>query len=323
MSSIYKVSITNTGGFYIGSTKNIIKRMSQHKMMLIKNEHHCKKLQNDFNVFGLDSFSFDVLLGDIPEDKARAIEYVYIQSEQNNPLCYNVFIEAAPPELVKNKISASLKEYYSENPHPRIGKKHSPETLAKIKENRRVLKGKDHHYFGKTRSEETKRKIGDAQRGVKKAPRVMSEEGKLKIAAAAEAGHYSHPGKKHTQESKDKMSKPILETTTGTAFTSLTNSGEYYNMPHGTIRRTIATGKPILKGVNRGLIFVYLDSIDGQANVNPNLKGERHQPSVVDYTNCTIEGCNGIHAARGLCLKHYKQSKRQKHTPTIPKPQMI
>jgi len=28
---------------------------------------------------------------------------------------------------------------------------------------------------------------------------------------------------------------------------------------------------------------------------------------------CTIEGCNGKHVARGLCMKHYKQYKRNEN----------
>mgnify|MGYP003392969220 CR=1 FL=1 len=176
------------------------------------------------------------------------------------------------------------------------------------------------HFMEKWHSEKSeeqdeaiRQKISDAQLGIKRGPRDKpnSEAMRAKISQHWEKGNYDAlKGRKHTQESKDKMSKPILETTTGTAFTSLTNAGEYYHIPHGTIRRTIATGKPILKGVNRGLMFVRLDSIDGQANVNPNLKGERYAPPDVAYVGCSVEGCNGSYAARGFCLNHYKQFKK-------------
>ena len=315
MNSIYKISIEATGGFYIGSTNNIIKRKSQHKRELLNNEHHCLKLQEDFNQHGIESFKFEVLLDNIDSGKLRPIEYVYIQSEEQNPKCYNVFTENTPPQEVKDKIGLTLIEHYKNNAHPRLGKKHTHETIEKIKANRIAPKGEAHYNFGKIRSEETRRKISEAQIGKKRGPHILTPEGRSKIKAAAELGHYSHwQGKTHTEESKAKMSKPIKELSQSIAFTSLTNALQYYSMLMPTLTRALKTGKPILKGDKRGLQFVYIEheSVANESIVNPNLSGKLFISTPADYTKCSIEGCDKPYAANGFCMYHYKKDREAK-----------
>jgi hypothetical protein len=93
----------------------------------------------------------------------------------NNPLTGRI-----RPQEVNAQVSQSLKEHYANNQHPRLGKKHTPETLAKIAANRVAPKGENHYRYGKAVSDEVKKKIGDAQRGVPKSPRVYTEEGLAK-----------------------------------------------------------------------------------------------------------------------------------------------
>ncbi len=314
---IYKVSIVATGGFYIGSTVDAIKRKSQHKNELLRNEHHCFKLQEDFNRHGLSSFRFEILLENVPLKNLRQIEYVFIQSEKNNPCCYNIMTSTEQPEASKEKISESLKIYYAEHGHPQLGKKRSPEAIAKSKASRGPYpKGEEHPNYGKHLSDEARQKISDAQRGKKRGPKKLTEEGRRKIKEAAAAGHYNNwEGKKHTQESKDKMSLPVQELTQNIFFSSLGNALEYYDMLMPTLTRALKTGNPILKGDKRGLQFIYIDRdlLAQQTGINPNLTGARFKPETpVDYVNCTVEGCDRPHKAKGLCLMHYKRMKKGK-----------
>lgn len=46
---------------YVGSTVNMGKRLSSHRVALRKNEHNNTDLQNDYNVYGEDSFTMDGL----------------------------------------------------------------------------------------------------------------------------------------------------------------------------------------------------------------------------------------------------------------------
>ena len=64
-------------------------------------------------------------------------------------------------------------------------------------------------------------------------------------------------GKTHTEESKQKMRKKVLEQTSGQLFDSLTAVLAHYQMTMPTLRRALLAGTPITKGKFTGLIFVY------------------------------------------------------------------
>jgi len=85
-----------------------------------------------------------------------------------------------------------LAKFYADNPgsHPRLGTTHSAESRAKISAAKRANPVRP--WLGKARAEETKRKISAAQKGVKKAPRVYTEEGLAK-ARANMARHAQKP----------------------------------------------------------------------------------------------------------------------------------
>jgi group I intron endonuclease len=61
MIGIYKITNTQTGMFYIGSSKNIKRRFWEHESKLRNNSHVNYKLQNSWNKYGNDNFKFEVL----------------------------------------------------------------------------------------------------------------------------------------------------------------------------------------------------------------------------------------------------------------------
>lgn len=59
---IYKITNIITRDFYIGQTNKFNRRKSQH-LYYFKNNKHCNyKLQNDYNLYGKDSFLFEMIL---------------------------------------------------------------------------------------------------------------------------------------------------------------------------------------------------------------------------------------------------------------------
>lgn len=60
-SGVYKITNIKNGKFYIGSSKNVEFRWSEHKKHLNGNYHINKKLQNAWNFYGKENFSFDIL----------------------------------------------------------------------------------------------------------------------------------------------------------------------------------------------------------------------------------------------------------------------
>lgn len=184
MAAIYKITCVVTEDFYVGSAVKPKRRRWEHWNALKKNQHHCIALQTAWNEYGEDAFEFEVIEEVEDESKLLGIEDTYLAQCAGNPDCYNTALSTQIPcstqKEVREKIAQSLKDHYAENTHPRQGKKHTPETLAKIAANRVPPKGENHYRYGKTVSEETRKKIGDTQRGKKKGPRTFTPEGLVK-----------------------------------------------------------------------------------------------------------------------------------------------
>jgi len=181
MAAIYKITCVVTDDFYIGSAVKPKRRRWEHWDALKKNRHHCVALQGAWNEYGEDAFEFEIVEEVADVSKLLGVEDTYLARYAGNPDCYNTALSTQIPcstqKEIREKIAQSLKGYYAENEHPRQGKKHTPETLAKIAANRTPPSGENHYRYGKAVSEEIRKKIGDAQRGKKKAPRTFTPEG--------------------------------------------------------------------------------------------------------------------------------------------------
>ena len=240
MAVIYRITNMANGKFYIGSAESFARREWQHKYYLKRNTHKNPHLQASWNKHGEEMFVFEVV-EQIPDGEDQLVwEDKWLRGCVGKPNCYNVNTLATAPRL-GIVLSDVAKENISEG---RKGK-HA---------------GEEHYRYGQTVSDEVRQKIGDTQRGKPKGPgRKVSEEGRAKIRANIEAGrsHMHWVGKKHTEESKEKMRKKILEQTSGQLFDSLTAVLAHYQMTMPTLRRALISGKPITKGKFMGLVFVY------------------------------------------------------------------
>lgn len=280
MNVIYKIRNVVNGKFYVGSTIDTHTRFQTHRRRLRKGNHHCAHLQAAWNKYGEACFKFEVV-EEVPKtENLQAAEERWLLAHHGEKYCYNTGKSADAPwrgvygelhpsfgrtvsEDNKSAISATLKEYYAADPanHPRRGTTHTAETKAKMAK-KYVHRGETHYRYGKQVSPEVRAKIGDTQRGVKKAEgRKVSEAGLAKIREAAAAGNLSHQkGKPKSAEMRQKISKPIIEKTTGTTFPSLTAALEFYGMLMPTLQRALKTGKPIDKRSENfaGLTFEYV-----------------------------------------------------------------
>lgn len=266
MAAIYKITCVVTDDFYIGSAVKPKRRRWEHWDALKNNRHHCVALQIAWNEYGEDAFEFEVVEDVSDESKLLGIEDTYLARYAGNPDCYNTALSTQIPcstqKEVREKITQSLKEHYANNPHPRQGKKHTPETLAKIAANRIPPRGENHYRYGKTVSEETRKKIGDTQRGKPKGPgRTVSAEGKAKIRASAAAGNYSHwKGRKHSEESKEKMGRAVIATDPQGIehrFSTITQLRKELGLTPPTVDRALKSGNALTKGKAAGWLFKY------------------------------------------------------------------
>jgi group I intron endonuclease len=62
MKGIYKISNTINGKYYIGSSKNIHRRIKRHFYELKRGIHHSTHLQNAYNKYGKESFIYEIVL---------------------------------------------------------------------------------------------------------------------------------------------------------------------------------------------------------------------------------------------------------------------
>lgn len=271
---IYKIRNVVNDKFYVGSTVDSRKRFWAHRKALRLGTHDCVHLQRAWNKYGEDCFKFEIIEQLDSRDALYPAEQKWLDEHFGKDYCYNVAAHAdspmrdASPE-VRAKLAAKTKAWLEREGHPRQGHKCTPEEIALSAERRKGKHaGAEHYRYGKTVSEEVRKKIGDTQRGKPKAPgRTVSAEGKAKIRAAAEAGHYSHwKGKQHTEESKLKMSKAIVVVYpdgTSMLYNSITELRNATGLKPATINRALKAKWPISKGKFEGWEFFYADEFFG------------------------------------------------------------
>ena len=162
-------------------------------------------------------------------------------------------------------------ECYNINPSaelPRLGIVLSEEAKTNISRGRKGKHaGEGHYRYGQIVSKETRKKIGDTQRGKAKAPgRKVSPEGLAKIRANIEAGrsHMHWLGKQHTEEAKLKMSRQIIAISPEgeeTKYLSITALREALGLTAMTVHRALNANAPLKKGARAGWSFKYVDPV--------------------------------------------------------------
>jgi len=128
-SGIYHILNLVNKKMYIGSAKNLYKRMNEHYGNLTQNKHPNKHLQNAWNKYGEENFKFFV--SGIIEDDNHLLKEEQLRIDlflQNRPdLLYNINPTAG--SLLGFKHSEETKKKLSEI---HLGKKHSEETRQKM-----------------------------------------------------------------------------------------------------------------------------------------------------------------------------------------------
>jgi group I intron endonuclease len=231
-SGIYKISNLINGRVYIGSCRRFKERSRQHLNSLIKNKHHNKFLQGDFNKHDQENFVFEVVEVVSGTKLERIIrEQFYIdQYYDNNILCYNLCKKAALSiedikqkeniKIIKSEImrqrwinDSSYREKMSGENHPFYGKSRSKQVKEKIS---KANKG-NQHTKGRHHTEEAKRKLSIAHKGKtisekqrkehseKLKGRKLSEEHKRKISLGGKGRKASDKQKEAARKANSKF----------------------------------------------------------------------------------------------------------------------
>lgn len=280
---LYRIRNLKTERFYVGSTGDPWKRFWNHRNKLRRGKHPNHRIQGEWTKYGEVYFVFEVLGTFETIEEANDAEDQLLVQWWDHDLCYNLGTTAKSPMYgipteahpnygkplspeTRAKISESLKRLFREHPelHPRIGKTHTEETKQKISRANKGREYPDHHWKNGGMPQEVRDRIGATQRGVPKGPgRKISEEGMAKIRAAAEAGRYSHwKGRRHTEESRLKMSRPvrvIRADGSEEVFQSITALRLATGLTAATVHRALRSGTPIARGKFEGWGFSYVE----------------------------------------------------------------
>tara|TARA_R100001086_G_scaffold220249_1_gene137118 strand:+ start:1517 stop:2179 length:663 start_codon:yes stop_codon:yes gene_type:complete len=191
-SGVYIIYNTISNSFYIGSSKNIEKRLKTHLRKINNNSHINPILINAFNKYDKKDFIYSILKTCVENDILYWEQY-YIDK-------YN------PEYNIAKNVCAPMK-----------GRKHKKETIAKFK-NRKVSKGKN-HYMKQIGPSDSHRKNMSKSRKKHK----WSEETKKKMSQTA---------KKLNSISRinhNKKKKPVIDSN-GNRFDSLKSAAKFWNI---------------------------------------------------------------------------------------------
>lgn len=230
MVGIYKIT-SPSGRIYIGQSWNIKERIRGYKKasFIIRKERQQPVLVASFNKYGAKNHLFEIC-HELPPDVSQEVLDTYeIFYWQQYIYCGFNMMNVKEPGLggklaqsTKDKISIShtgkkLSEEHKKklsaffkgrkNPlsahkgekNPFYGKRHSDETMAKIKESKKGKQsGENNPFYGKKHSAETIKKQSDIKKG-----KPCPEYTKLRSSQA-------HKGKPKSEEARKKLSASLM-----------------------------------------------------------------------------------------------------------------
>lgn len=205
-SGIYKITCTVNQRFYIGSAIDLRRRKYEHWYGLRHNKHHNPILQNAWNKYGEQSFTFEVLEQVLPMSLTAREQYWFKKLKPFGLNGFNVLSEAG---LTLGRKHSS--ETVEKIRRAQTGKKQSPEHIEKM---RQTKLGKPAHNKGMKHSSETVEKIRRAHLGKKRSPETIEKIRQAKLgnknALGKNLGNKNALGYKQSPETCEKIRQSKL-----------------------------------------------------------------------------------------------------------------
>jgi group I intron endonuclease len=171
ISGIYCFENLVNGKRYIGQSKDILRRLQEHEVRLLRGVDKSTNLQRAVDKYGIGNFRFSILEECICEELNER-EIYWISAYQSNDRRYGYNISPGGDRSLE-------------------GYNHSDETRRKLSEMKK----------GSRLSEEHKRKISIGNKG-----KVMSDESRAKMSKAQSRENHPMWGRSHSDETKQRMS---------------------------------------------------------------------------------------------------------------------
>jgi group I intron endonuclease len=237
MGYIYKITNTVSGKSYIGETKeeDVERRWKQHKNT-IKHGRGCPALQDAVRKYGWDAFKFEIVVICFDENRYDMEQHYIKKYNTLVPNGYNITLGGVGGGF--------------------IGKKHTPETLAKIKESLAKFKEANPNHIDTYRE-----KLSNSLKKLNIGERLKNSE---KWQAAVKEGRVGGGAHKNA-EKKAEIYKKVSETLK--KYYKENNGNAYINTEKHRAKMSKAVGKSIHKIENGNIIKTY-DSISEAARKN-------------------------------------------------------
>jgi group I intron endonuclease len=194
--TIYKITNIITNQCYIGQTGSIKKRLTDHKRKLLLGKHRNNYLQNSYNYYGKDSFTYEIIEENIVCPLVIDFKekfYIKKYNSINKQFGFNC------------DSGGNLKKIVSEET-----RKKQSELKQGPKNNRFGIKGINHQNYGKKWTQEHIEVIKKASTG-----RVFSEESRKKISRILKLNN--------------NMSKKVIDSSTGMVYNSVKEAYDILN----------------------------------------------------------------------------------------------
>lgn len=166
-SGIYQITCSETNKIYVGSSKNIRKRLQQHFSSLEQGKHANVYLQRAFDTYGLNAFTAEVLeLCSVEDLLPREQHYMDKSACYDSKVGYNLCKVAGKvtytPEVIEKIRKAQLNRVKTPEEIEKIRLKNKGRKLQGVAL-QNVLKGIE-TLRGIPRSQETRRKVSESKK---------------------------------------------------------------------------------------------------------------------------------------------------------------
>ena len=168
-SGIYRITCTTTGKIYIGSATNLRKRRNEHFRHLRRGIHDNPKLQNAWNKYSPDAFTFEVLELVLPMSLTAREQYWFKKLKPFGKNGFNILKTAG--STLGQKASKETRQKMSKSQQ---GRRHSAETREKMRLSR----------LGHSVSAATRAKQSAIKQGRKPDPKIYDARRKTLIVTS-------------------------------------------------------------------------------------------------------------------------------------------
>ena len=111
ISGVYKITNTITGDFYIGSSKDVKRRLTEHKKPSTCKNNPNNQMYIDMSKYGIDKFVFEIL-AEVEIEKLKEAEQNFIETLK--PTYNNINANGLNVERYKESQRKANNKYYSQ-----------------------------------------------------------------------------------------------------------------------------------------------------------------------------------------------------------------